>query len=176
VAIDMKKLCFKCKCEKPLTSFHKHKQMKDGHLNKCAECVVKDVDAWRTKHPDCRAKEHARIREKQGFQTMDEYQAKRKKNAKGRNVINLQYAHKRRVQQERHTVSELDELVFIEACDVRNRRKQITGFDWHIDHIVPINYKNACGLHNAFNLQVVPASWNLKKKHTNMNEFWISGY
>lgn len=150
--------------------------MKDGHLNKCSECVVKDVAKWRLKNPDCRAKEHAKIREKKGFQTRDEYQAKRKKNAKGRKVISLQYAHKRRLQQERHTVTELDELVFIEACDVRNRRKEITGFDWHIDHIVPINYKNACGLHNAFNLQVVPASWNLKKKHTNMNEFWISGY
>lgn len=150
--------------------------MKDGHLNKCSECVVKDVSAWRTKNPDCRAKEHERIREKQGFQTRDEYLAKRKKNAKGRKVSSLQYAHKRRLQQERHRVTELDELVFLEACDVRNRRKELTGFDWHIDHIVPINYKNACGLHNAFNLQVVPASWNLKKKHTNMSEFWISGY
>jgi hypothetical protein len=172
----MKKMCFKCKCEKPLISFHKHKQMKDGHLNKCSECVVKDVSAWRDKNPDCRAKEHVRIREKQGFQTMDEYQAKRKKNAKGRKVSSLQYAHKRRLQQERHIVTELNELAFIEACDVRNRRKALTGFDWHIDHIVPINHKSACGLHNAFNLQVVPASWNIKKKHTNMNEFWISGY
>jgi len=170
------KTCFKCGCTKELNLFHKHSGMKDGRLNKCAECVVKDVDAWRLKNPDCRAKEHARIRKKKGFQTRDEYLTKRKTNAKGRKVSSLQYAHKRRLQQERHTVTELDELVFIEACDVRNRRKALTGFDWHIDHIVPINYKSACGLHNAFNLQVVPASWNIKKKHTNMNEFWISGY
>jgi len=172
----MKKTCFKCKCEKPLTSFHKHKQMKDGRLNKCSDCVVKDVAAWRDKNPDCRTKEARTRQQKLGYMSRAEYFTKRKTNAKGRKVSSLQYAHKRRVQQERHTVSELDELVFFEACDVRNRRKKITGFDWHIDHIVPINYKNACGLHNAFNLQVVPASWNLKKKHTNMNEFWISGY
>jgi hypothetical protein len=172
----MKKMCFKCKCEKLLISFYKHKQMKDGHLNKCSECVVKDVSAWRDKNPDCRAKEARTRQQKLGYMSREEYFTKRKTNAKGRKVSSLQYAHKRRLQQERHTVTELDELAFIEACDVRNRRKALTGFDWHIDHIVPINHKSACGLHNAFNLQVVPASWNIKKKHTNMDKFWNSGY
>lgn len=156
--------------------FHKHSGMKDGLLNQCSTCVLKRVAEWRKNNPDARSKEARRRQQKNGYMSRDEYFTKRKTNAKGRKVTSLQYAHKRRVQQERQAVSELDELVFIEACDVRNKRKQITGFDWHIDHIVPINYKNACGLHNAFNLQVVPASWNLKKKHTNMNEFWISGY
>ena len=156
--------------------FHKHKQMKDGHINKCSECVVKDVAAWRKQNPTYRATEHARIREKQGFNTREEYLTKCKKNAKGRQVTGLAYAHKRRLQVTRYTFSELDELTFIEAVDLRNKRKEITGFDWHIDHIVPINHKTACGLHNGFNLQVVPASWNVKKQATNMKHYFISGY
>ena len=170
------KTCIKCNTTKKLSLFHKHKGMKDGHLNKCAECVVKDVAEWREKNPEARSKEHSRKRDKLGFKTRTEYLTIRKENAKGRKAIALQYEAKRRMQQKRHTVTELDELVFIEAVDLRERRNKITGIEWHVDHVVPLNNKQACGLHNAFNLQVVPASWNVKKSASNMNQFFVAGY
>ena len=39
----MSKKCFKCEKIKNISEFYKHPQMKDGHLNKCISCAIKDA-------------------------------------------------------------------------------------------------------------------------------------
>lgn len=63
----VKKVCFKCNKEKPLSDYYKHKQMADGHLNKCITCTRSDVKKRADeiyKDPEMLEKERKRSREK----------------------------------------------------------------------------------------------------------------
>lgn len=65
--MEITKECFKCKVEQPLSSFYKHKQMGDGHLNKCISCNKADTKSRIEKmkmDPDWVEKEKTRGREK----------------------------------------------------------------------------------------------------------------
>ena len=72
---------------------------------------------------------------------------------------------------------ELTSFVMTEARRLRKLRRDVTGFKWSIDHMIPYNNQNVCGLHVWNNLQVIPLSINTSKRnelvYTTQAEWWI---
>lgn len=152
--------------------FHRHARMGDGHLNKCKVCVRRYVGQWRrakaAENPRFYAQMYERALEL-GSETRIAPQ-KYGRDPIARKAIALRYFHKRRAQTT--VTTEFDEFVFTECVRLNALREKVTGFPWHIDHIVPLNHKDACGLHVAANFQSVPGRWNECKSNKSMKSFW----
>lgn len=55
------------------------------------------------------------------------------------------------------------EFVCEEAFELAKLRKNLFGFDWEVDHVIPLQGKEVSGLHVWNNLAVIPASLNAAK-------------
>lgn len=56
---------------------------------------------------------------------------------------------------------ELNEFALVESIKLKILRKEATGHDWHIDHMVPLSKG---GTHSWDNIQVIPWLMNIMKK------------
>jgi hypothetical protein len=65
-----------------------------------------------------------------------------------------------------------DEELFLikEVYHLASLRTKATGFAWEVDHIIPLQGKNVCGLHVLENLQVIPMKENRQKS----NRFFLT--
>jgi hypothetical protein len=61
------------------------------------------------------------------------------------------------------TPSWANKFFISEIYDLAKRRREITGINWDVDHIIPLKGKTVCGLHVETNLRVIPASENRRK-------------
>lgn len=98
-----------------------------------------------------------------------------KYDAKNRGRNNARCAERRRICARTPSWDvELDSLVFEEAALLRELRQSMCGGIWHIDHIEPLRGKLVSGLHNAFNMAVIPAALNRRKGNKQYEGHWIN--
>lgn len=172
----MLKTCSKCKTSKPLDDFHAQRGGRFGKRADCKECnksrVAKYAAENREKVLARKAKHRANNKEKyKKWNDARDKEALRKSYQKYR----LANRHKRaKTQAKRRAVKsnatpswygELDEFVLQEAYNLASERKVITGYEWQVDHMVPLQAEIVCGLHVWNNFQVIPAALNRIKRN-----------
>jgi len=168
------KHCSICKAIKQITAFHKDKSTSSGFKTACKECSnIKRKQRYKDNSYDT---EHRNLPEvkKQAKEYAKEYRFKNKEKIKQtitawsklnkhkRLATVLKYKYNKMKATARWD-SELTELITEEAAHLAKLREKVTGFKWHIDHIIPLQGKNVCGLHVWNNLQVLPAKVNQQK-------------
>lgn len=188
------KICSKCGVEKELTEFYARKGGKDGRRMECKKCNDTRKIVWNKANPEkCRAHHDTwagKNPEKCAGYWAKYYRAnpeKCKASVSKWRKAHLEYGvaatvrwakehpAKHNAEGKKYKARKLNampewanQFYIDEIYDLAQRRAQLTGFKWHVDHIVPLRSKLVCGLHNEFNLQVIPASVNCSKK----NRYW----
>ena len=91
------------------------------------------------------------------------YQAQWRQDNKAKRVEALRRRRAGKTSRTPKWLTELDIWVMREIYDLAIKRTALTGVKWHVDHILPLHGKTVSGLHVPSNLQVIPATLNLRK-------------
>lgn len=141
--------CNVCFILKPLLDFYKSAATQDGHCYTCKVCSKLRVKNWQSKNSD-RVNKNSR-----------KYRAENR--AKRAALCRARYS-----KQQIATPKWLTDADWEAMEDFYKTAKDLQWLSeetLHVDHIVPLNGDAFSGLHVPWNLQILPASENIKKSN-----------
>ena len=150
------KTCSVCKTEKPYEEYHKRAAMKDGHRSACKEC---ELERRSGPYRETILKNSERNNRKRGHIPLEEHLANRRANP----VPKSYRVAKRRAQKKRATPAWADQDYIKDLYRNAKEASGIFNVTFEVDHIVPLQGKNVCGLHCEHNLQILTADENRRK-------------
>ena len=161
----MTKPCSTCDVDQPLTSYHKRTASKvDGHTNVCKTCCKAYSAKWRGDNVEKLREDKAQ----QYIDNADRYKARaaqwKQDNRSARNAISAAYrASKLNATPDWLTGTHKAHIKRTYA--LATMMTEATGVPYHVDHIVPLQGKDICGLHVPWNLQALRADLNMSKSN-----------
>ena len=176
------KKCSKCKQLLPVSSFSKLSSASDGLKYRCRQCVKIDKAEFRKKNPDRvkgyiatwiqrnpeKAAEGNRRRAlRWNENNRPKIKEKTKKWADENPGLRGFYGAQRREASVIQTIA-MSEYQIAEIKSIYARARLIsecTGIPHHVDHVIPLKAKNCSGLHVPWNLQIITARENVRKRN-----------
>ena len=186
------KECRVCGDVKPVTEYNKDSKTKDGYRTDCRNCskkkdreyAAKNREAaklrakkwhhenkkranenskrWRQENPE-RLKELSKLWHEENKERVKELNRAWKKANKHKVNANTRMRQAAKLNATPPWLNEDHKFMLEEIYELRDLRTQATGVVHHVDHIVPLRGAEVCGLHVPWNLQVIPASDNIRK-------------
>jgi hypothetical protein len=159
------KTCNTCSTSQPLSNFYTQKTKKDGLYNTCKTCTLVKRKARYKDNPD----KYKAYSKAYRLANLEAYKARKKAYRLANLDMGRAWEAKRRASKIQATPPWLTkahgkaiQIVYSLAreCEV------LTGDKYHVDHVVPLQGDNVCGLHVPWNLQVLPSDLNLSKSNS----------
>lgn len=166
VGSEATKLCPKCNKTLPTTSFFKNKSRYDGLQGYCKQCKCTRDRQYDAEHRD-KINGAARQRRSTGDTRQAHLDALKKYRAKSQSIrTKLQMARKSaKLKRTPAWLTEFDLLKIKCLYQLAAMRNRESDQSWHVDHIIPLQGANVCGLHVPGNLRVIPAIDNMRKSN-----------
>lgn len=166
------KLCSSCKTEKPFKDFSLRKASRDGYAAACKACVSTRRKAYKSEK--LYNKNYYEVNKESLFQRKEAwYKANPAKKSEHRQTYRLKNLERVRFAESlKHTkrrtrvprwLTETQKQEIQKIYSLRREAEMLTGEKYHVDHIIPLQGKDVCGLHVPWNLQVLPSDVNLSK-------------
>lgn len=166
------KICSACKTEKPLSNFSIRKASQDGYTSACKTCVSLRRKSYESekrynKNYYLANKEASFQRKELWYKANPDKKRIHRKNYRTNNLEKVRLSeYTKYLSRKTHIPTWLSEVQRQEIASIYSLRAEVellTGERYHVDHIVPLQGKDVCGLHVPWNLQILPATLNLSK-------------
>lgn len=169
------KTCVLCGIQKEVSEFHRWNKGVDGYKPRCKCC--RSLDYYKNQEQEKTKRRMHYVENSQSYidratqwrlKNPEKKQAWNREWAKENKDYYAMYASFRRRGVEQATpkwLTEDDRFLMEEIYHLAKIRRELTGVEWHVDHIIPLKGEIVCGLHTPFNLQVIVGKENKKKSN-----------
>lgn len=153
------KTCTKCQATKPFNGFYKRLRSPDGHEAWCKVCRLEHNRNWfannKDRHGELTRSWYERNKNQHLVNSKEWYAANRARK------LATTTAREQRCKQATPPWADMNAIQSV--YEGARRLTEKFGIKFEVDHIVPLQGKNVCGLHTWENLQVLAARENRRK-------------